>query len=662
MRSELLAALACAAALCAGCPASPFRCGRAVDCNAGSICTYDNACAAPAPACPSGYRYSSSAARAGDCVPAAMMGDAATDVPVDATRDAAADGTLDVTPDATIDASIDAPDVPDAPDAPGVIDAPDVIDVPAVCTVAVRPLAPLSSTRVSATTARLRVRVPDGFAGAVEIVVADSADLSRNVMTMTVGAGVAEWVPAGLGPGVHFWQARARCTNGVAGPTSPVWSFQTRGGVAPFAGAGNVVGWLPDVNGDGLGDIVSGAPRTVASLGRPRLVVMHGASSPVDPRRFTIMSQPTDPDTFGQQVAVVPDMNGDGLAEIATSACLRPPGIGCNDLVVVYAGSRDGSFTELARLTPGTATGSRFGTSLAGVGDVDGDGYGDLAIGAPGVWSAGVGRLYIAFGGPAAITLGAPIERAVSLVAPVVTLFGHSVAGVGDVTGDGLADVLVTAYESATILAGGPRWRNAVPTPDSVEVPEARNVEMVYGYSASAAGDYNGDGSADFAVARPGLSTVTLYRGVSPTGAAIAPLQSIVHPPNDHTAPDLFGYTIASGGDLTGDEVDDLLIAAPDARGGGVVYELQGGATPRPEVTLPAPPGGVAPFGQAMTILGDFNGDRNGDAAISSGHTSGAPGAVYLFLGNGGRLPGITLTSTLYEPMVYSFGTSLARR
>ncbi len=543
-----------------------------------------------------------------------------------------------------------------------VLDAPDVPDASAACPVAVRQLAPLSTTRVSATAARLRVRTPDGFAGTVEVVVADSADMTRNVSTTTVGAGVAEHVPTGLTAGVHFWRAQARCTNGVAGPMSPVWSFQTRGGGSSLAGAGNVVGWMSDVNGDGLGDVVAGAPRTSASPGRPRLVVVQGATATADARRYTIGSLLTDPDTFGQQVVVVPDMNGDGLPEIATSACVRPPGIGCDDLVVVYAGSRDGSFPVLARLTPGALTGARFGSSLAGVGDVDGDGYGDLAIGAPGVWSMGVGRLYIAFGGPAGLTLSAPIERAVSSVMPVVTLFGHSVAGVGDVTGDGLADVLVTAFESATILVGGPRWRNAVPAPDGVDVPEARNVEAVYGYSASAAGDYNGDGSADFAIARPGIGTLTLFRGVSPTGAAIAPLQSIVHPPNDHGVSDRFGYTIASGGDLTGDAIDDLLVAAPDAPGGGAVYELVGGAMPTGEVPIPAVAGGAAPFGQGLSMLGDFNGDGNGDAAISAGHTSTLPGAVYLFLGNGGRAPGITYNATLTEALINSFGTALARR
>jgi hypothetical protein len=679
MRSELLAALACVAALCAGCPASPFRCGRAIDCNAGSVCTYDNACAEPAAACPSGYRYSSSAARGGDCVPSTNA-DAATDATVDATRDATPDATRDAAPDATRDAAPDAtldaapdgtPDAapdgtPDAaPDVPAVIDAPiarDVPDVPAVCRVAVQPLAPLSTTRVSSTSARLRLRVPDGFAGSVEITVADSADMTRNARTTTIGADARELVPAALTAGVHFWQARARCTNGVAGPTSPVWSFRTRGGVSPREGAGNVVGWMHDVNGDGLGDIVVGAPRTSASLGRPQLVAVLGAMSSTAERRFSFGVTGAAPDTLGQQVVVVPDMNGDGLADIATSACVRAPAAGCDELVVVFAGSRDGSFPVLARLTPGAVAGSRFGTSLAGVGDVDGDGYGDLAIGAPGLWNAGVGRLYMVFGGPAGLTMSAPIERAVSTVAPTASLFGHSVAGVGDVTGDGLADVLVTAYESATIFAGGPRWRGPTPNPDGTDVPEPRNVEAVYGYSASAAGDINDDGGADFVIARPGLNVVTLYQGVSPAGGRIAALRSIEHPPSERGVSEHFGYTIASGGDISGDEVDDLLVAAPDATGGGAVYELVGGATPGAEFTIPRVPGGAAPFGQGLSIVGDFDGDGDGDAAISTGHTSAILGGVHVFLGNGGRPPGVTFDATLTEPTIHSFGTALARR
>lgn len=112
---------------------------------------------------------------------------------------------------------------------------------------------------------------------------------------------------------------------------------------------------MPDVNGDGLGDIVGRrAPRTLASPERPRLVVVQGASSSTDARRYTIRSLPTDPDTFGQQVVVVPDMNGDGLAEIATSACVRTPGMGCERPPSWCTRGRATELPELARLTPGS--------------------------------------------------------------------------------------------------------------------------------------------------------------------------------------------------------------------------------------------------------------------------------------------------------------------
>jgi hypothetical protein len=155
---------------------------------------------------------------------------------------------------------------------------------------------------------------------------------------------------------------------------------------------------------------------------------------------------------------------------------------------------------------------------------------------------------------------------------------------------------------------------------------------------------------------------VTLYQGVSPAGGRIAALRSIEHPPSERGVSEHFGYTIASGGDISGDEVDDLLVAAPDATGGGAVYELVGGATPGAEFTIPRVPGGAAPFGQGLSIVGDFDGDGDGDAAISTGHTSAILGGVHVFLGTGGRPPGVTFDATLTEPTIHSFGTALARR
>lgn len=92
------------------------------------------------------------------------------------------------------------------------------------------------------------------------------------------------------------------------------------------------------------------------------------------------------------------------------------------------------------------------------------------------------------------------------------------------------------------------------------------------------------------------------------------------------------------------------------------MFTLRGGATPTAELTIPAVPGGVAPFGQGLSILGDFNGDGTGDRGHQRGPLSTVPGAVYVFLGARPSLLGVAYDSALNEPMINAFGTSLARR
>jgi hypothetical protein len=209
------------------------------------------------------------------------------------------------------------------------------------------------------------------------------------------------------------------------------------------------------------------------------------------------------------------------------------------------------------RRTAGEAPGDYFGFALAAVGDVDGDGRGDLAVGAPlsDVSSADSGRVTIYSGrtGQVLRDWGGAAGR---------HQFGHSLAAAGDVDGDGAADVLVGA---GTYL--GSWWLLGTLTP---------------GY-------------------------VRLMSGAS--GAVLLELL----PPANVTN---FGYAVATGLDVDGDGVEDVLVGAPGSyfdAGAVYVYSGANGALLRTDT----PPNGTN-FGLAIAVVGDIDGDGKAEYAVGA--------------------------------------------
>ena len=173
-------------------------------------------------------------------------------------------------------------------------------------------------------------------------------------------------------------------------------------------------------------------------------------------------------------------------------------------------------------LSPPDASPGQFGTAVASAGDVDGDGFGDLLVGAPCPLDVAdsatcQNRAFLFRGGPD----GPSTTPSSILTGPSdpVAQFGVGVAGAGDVNGDGYADVVVMdspcrfdpqpscVLARAFVFQGGPGGLASAPsaslvgTDDSSDKP---NMGGVYSSSLAAAGDVNGDGYADLLLARGG--------------------------------------------------------------------------------------------------------------------------------------------------------------
>ncbi|MFA5772609.1 MAG: FG-GAP-like repeat-containing protein [Thermoplasmata archaeon] len=213
------------------------------------------------------------------------------------------------------------------------------------------------------------------------------------------------------------------------------------------------------------------------------------------------------------------------------------------------------------------------GTSVSNAGDVNGDGYSDIIVGAPG-YSSNTGIIYIYFGsGTTPLSNIMSGGNRISLSAPAgARYFGISVSTLGDVNGDGYDDVIIgangtntagTDAGSAYVFFGRPDIKTSPPTsPNMTLLGEA--AYNYFGYSVSTAGDINNDGYSDFIIGAPGYSSskgrAYLYLGSKSPSAVAAGDPALLTGSSNN---DRFGMSVSWAGKMDGDAYDDVIIGAP---------------------------------------------------------------------------------------------------
>jgi len=304
---------------------------------------------------------------------------------------------------------------------------------------------------------------------------------------------------------------------------------------------------------------------------------------------------------------------------------LRPPG------VAVLAALAAGSFAAVASasLTPSWITeGNRvlalYGRSVASAGDVNGDGYADVIVGAPLYQNpGGQGRVFVIHGSPSGL-LSAPAWTAEGTTASQG--FGHCVAGAGDVNGDGYADVVVgRAYGDA----GGQAW---VYHGSSAGLGTSANRSAVgppgFGIIVAGAGDVNGGGFSDMVVGRDGA---WIYHG-SASGLSLTP---------DLELTATFVRRVAAAGDVNGDGFDDVLVGLANPTtfyGASLHLGSASGLSPTSSWTGYGDQVG-AEYGSSVAGAGDVNLDGFDDILVGEPlFANGQPteGRVYLYYGSAG--------------------------
>jgi FG-GAP repeat/FG-GAP-like repeat len=262
------------------------------------------------------------------------------------------------------------------------------------------------------------------------------------------------------------------------------------------SGFGDDISSGADLDGDGHPDLIVGAEDDLLSGSSSGSVRAYRGPT-LTPLWTRVGTAATD--SLGHSVDMVGDLTGDGRSEVIVGApqgqSVSSPGPG---YALVLRG-HDGS--TLYTLI-GAAGGDAFGDEVAGVGDVNGDGKPDFAVGAPEHAPGGTndgGRIYV-YSGANGSLLFAVNGNTVNMN------LGDAISGAGDVSGDGLADVIIGApsYQSSTGWVGVYRYSGS-PAALGVPVHVAIGSQLGgrLGYSVDGIGDTDGDTWRDFAAGAP---------------------------------------------------------------------------------------------------------------------------------------------------------------
>ena len=412
------------------------------------------------------------------------------------------------------------------------------------------------------------------------------------------------------------------------------YDHETVPGLLAGTAFGSSVANLGDIDENGTDDLAVGAPLDdsegsdrgavyillldVGSTIKASTKIIHGSAG------INLI----DDSNFGTSVANIGDFNDDGINELAVGTVR-------GDIYILRL-TRSGEIELFSTIDVEdvnnpirvTSNSAELGSSIANIGDIDGDGVDDLAVGSirDGTGGMSRGAVHILFMNESGLTKKANAK----IRHPDVTLtdfdaFGSSIANLGDLDGDGINDIAVGAI--ADDKASGNTNEGAVHIlllnrdgsikPTSFEIVDTGNdtifnpdTQDFTGASIANLGDINGDGINDIAVGAPGNNNIPskegsvftiLMRNAGDdliTTNGFFRIDTNSHSDLNLSGSDRFGAAIANIGDRNEDGVNDLAVGAPGTDSGGALYLLYMDANTRiVNVTSSAANGSYGPEG-----------------------------------------------------------------
>lgn len=341
------------------------------------------------------------------------------------------------------------------------------------------------------------------------------------------------------------------------------------------------------------------------------------------------------------------DVNGDGYSDVLVSVFTNEFGVSKDGKVQLLLGTGNGLGSAPAWTIEGKG-GTNFGESIAQAGDVNGDGYFDVIIGAS-RFSNGEdneGAAFVYYGSPSGLS-STPAWTMEGNQAN--SFFGISVSTAGDVNKDGYADVIIGAHYfdngetnegRVFIYLGSASGLGKTP----FFTAEGDQVNAFFGKAVACAGDVNRDGYSDVLIGAPGYDNGQINEGRAYLylGTYMGMTQSASWTGESNQAEANYGNTVAAAGDVNGDGFSDAIIGSNRYDEGqsnvGKIFVYMGSANgfsgfPDWTYTGNKIDGNM---GISVASAGDINGDSYGEVIVGSYgfNPEVSTGDVFVFYGS----------------------------
>lgn len=401
-----------------------------------------------------------------------------------------------------------------------------------------------------------------------------------------------------------------------------------------------------DINGDGYPDLVIGAYQYNSNLGRAYIYYSKGTqgiASGADTTAAAIITGITANGTLGRSVAVG-DANGDGYADVALAG-----GSTLSPAFVFHSQGPSGissGTTAIASTTITSSVAGNFGFSSA-FGDMNGDGYADLVL-TNSAATTNKGAAYIFKSqGVNGIANSSDTTAHVIINGTATSFLGQS-ADLGDVNGDGFDDLAIAAHQTTVTQAldGTVYVFYSAGSTGIAATAEGNAATVLSGSGAGnfgrniALGDVNGDGFQDLAITAPTTTAGgTLYIFVSRGGAGIASQADTTATSQilSATPASLFGFSMDLG-DVNGDGFADMVTGNNSTNFGYLFLSngttIPGNTSAGANAIITGSVSG-ANLGASAALI-DLNGDGYADAIFGASTANTNAGYVSIFQSRGG--------------------------
>ncbi|TLV03106.1 FG-GAP-like repeat-containing protein [Dyadobacter luticola] len=459
--------------------------------------------------------------------------------------------------------------------------------------------------------------------------------------------------------------------NGLS--ANPAMVLESNQAEARFGISVNLAG---DVNADGFSDVVvSAVLYDKGQTNEGAAFVYHGSATGINPNAATTLESNQAEARMGYTASSAGDVNGDGYSDIIVGVYLYDKGEVDEGTALIYHGSALGVSPNVATILESNQATSYFGAFVSFAGDVNGDGYGDVVVGAYlyDNEQTNEGAAFVYLGSAAGLNVNSKKQLEIN---QSNAQFGYSVNSAGDVNGDGYADIIIGAnlYDKGETDEGGAfifqGSANGI-SANAASTLESNQTNAQMGWAVASAGDVNGDGYSDVVVG------AHLYdKGQADEGAAFVWMGGVTSSPNlvinifeSHQKGARMGSSVAIAGDINGDGYSDLIAGAYNYDNGqineGAVFIVYGSSL-GPNfslVTVLDIDQSDSSFGVSVSSAGDVNGDGYGDIIVGAPRFSNSEtgeGAAFIYYGSSSGINSNSYTKIEGDQVGASAGYSVS--